>query len=154
MGCIIKSEDFESEDQNVTRKKPFLYKKLVAEKTIKIKEEWLQAAKVLLKEKMLTITGPYATINPYCEETDYHKQKIKNERRYKTIVSMNKVIDDGTYKILWRLFLPFHQSIPYAKRLFFAAYKGPEEDENHFITIHYTDAVERKSETIYENVRY
>jgi hypothetical protein len=132
-------------------KRNLLYKKIFIEHSLLITPENSNHIRWLVKEKMVNIRKDYAYLDPFCSEPTYEKQLINNERRYKTLVSLLTYIEHGERRILHRLFLAFHEPVPYAKRMFFAAYPGFEEDEKYTIIVQYTDSYLRKVNTVYES---
>lgn len=111
-------------------------------------------AGILEREKILSIRYGYAYLDQFCTEDTYIAQRMKCERRYKTIVTLHRIQSDGSKVILHRLYLPFHQEAYPAKKQFFQSFPYCQETEFQLITIQHTDTKERKVWIIYETQGY
>jgi len=109
---------------------------------------------ILEKEKMVYRKDRRVYLDEFCTEQSYESQKIKNERRYKTLVTLYGIDEEGDRRIIHRLFLPFHQRIDYARTEFFKIYPLFCENEEFILTVQYTDSLRRSVETVYETKGY
>lgn len=134
-----------------------LYNACRLEKLIEVSNRGLAIAKKLEYQKMITLSNKngrmIAKLNEFCDR-GYEEQLVVNERRWKTIIKLQEVDENGVIRLKKKIFYPFHQPVEKVVDNFALSHEDIVLNENLYIDIEYTDSHTRTFEIVYTSQCY